>query len=155
MQPVGRCQHVAEREQRRAPPVFVRMKTPPRKDKDATVGKKDQDSTVGKRRSGAPESQSSNETFPHRTDPPGKTGLANEVRPGLGTRRETDASPTKPGDARLPDPEQENDDLPRRQRSGTEPNDKPLPRDPQEQRPDSWAQEEERDTGVSGHLGSG
>ncbi len=143
MQPVGRCRRLADGEQRPVTPVFGEMKTPPRKDKDATVEK---------RRSGAPESRPSNETFPHRTDPPGKAGLANEARPGLGTRADETAG-SKPGDARLPDPEQENDDLPLRQRSSREPNDKPLPRDPQEQRPDTWAREEERDTGVSGHLG--
>src|SRR5688572_21137583 len=35
---------------------------------------------------GKPESPESRETFPHRTDKPGQVGLANEARPGLGTR---------------------------------------------------------------------
>lgn len=39
-----------------------------------------------------------------------------------------------------------------RQRSSREPNDQPLPRDPVEQRSDTWAREAERSTGVSGHM---
>ena len=118
------------------------MKTPPRDNKD--------DGSPTKRRTGAPESRQSNETFPRRTDPPGKAGLANETRPGLGTRG-TDVSPdANPGDAKLP----KGETVAQRQRSSREPNDKPLPRDPQEQRPDTWAHEAERSTGVSGHSGS-
>jgi len=41
-----------------------------------------------------------------------------------------------------------------KQHSGREPNDKPLPKSPQEQRPDTWAQEAERSTSVSGHTSS-
>lgn len=78
--------------------------------------------------------------------------MGNEARPGLGTRM-NEPFPGEPGDAKLPDPEQENDDLPRRQRSSREPNDRPLPREPQEQRPDTWAHEAERDTGASGKSG--
>src|SRR4051812_37492978 len=35
---------------------------------------------------GAPESQASRQSFPERTKRPGSVGLANEARPGLGTR---------------------------------------------------------------------
>ncbi len=106
-----------------------------------------------KRRTGAPESPQSNETFKRRTDPPGQAGLANETRPGLGTRA-LEPAPCAEG---APEPRDENDEatgddsVARRQRSSREPNDKPLPRDPQEQRPDTWAHEAERSTGVSGH----
>jgi hypothetical protein len=121
----------ARRELSLAAPVSVGMNTPPRKNKS-------------ERRSGAPESAASNETFPRRTDPPGEAGLANETRPGLGTRRD-EPFPGEPPRAEegVADPE-----------SSREPNDKPVPREPQEQMPDSWAHEAERQTGVSGHLGS-
>ncbi len=127
------------------------MKTPPRKDDDGS----------GKRRTGAPESKPSNETFPRRTDPPGQVGLANETRPGLGSRRENPfpGEPGGGGGARLPLPGDElpeddemTDNVAGRQRSGREPNDQPLPKEPQEQRSDSLEREQERSTGASGQL---
>lgn len=107
------------------------------------------------RRSSAPESPASNETFPRRTDPPGKAGLANEARPGLGTRSD-EPFPGEPGVKPVEgaEPKETQGNLAKRQRSGREPNDKPIPRDPQEQQPDTWAHEAERSTGVSGHTSS-
>ncbi|HVS53190.1 MAG TPA: hypothetical protein VHD62_12610 [Opitutaceae bacterium] len=80
----------------------------------------------------APESTASNETFPERTRRPGTAGLANDARPGLGTRRESSDEPvdTEPIKYRQP---------------------RPAPR---EQNSQSLAQEEQRDTGVSGHSGA-
>jgi hypothetical protein len=124
--------------------VSEKMKTPPRKN-DQDPGQK--------RRSGAPESKASSETFPRRTDLPGKSGLATEARPGLGSRQ-SEPLPGEPGDAKLPAGETKvRGNVAKRQRSSLEPNDQPLPRDPQEQGLDPWARESERDTGVSGHLG--
>jgi hypothetical protein len=118
------------------------MQTPSRKSHDRPA----------KRSTAKPESRPTRETFPRRTDPPGKVGLGNETRPGLGTRM-NEPFPGEAGDAKLPDPEQENDDMPRHQRSSREPNDRPLGREPREQRPDTWAHEAERDTGASGKSG--
>jgi hypothetical protein len=123
----------------------VGMKSKPRKSPPSDTG----------RRMGAPESPASNETFLRRVDPPGKAGLANETRPGIGTRAD-EPFPGEPG------PEKSDrgtegttlGNVAKRQHSGREPNDKALPREAQEQRPDSWAQEAERSTGVSGHSGS-
>lgn len=130
----------------RPAPVFAGMNTP--------SDKGPRGERAPQRRSGAPESRQSKETFPARTAPPGEVGLANETRPGLGTRRDEPfpgepphAPAEKPGDAG-------EDNVARHQHSSIEPNDKPLPREPREQGPDSWAHEEEHDTGVSGHLGS-
>lgn len=121
------------------------MKTPPRKNPD--------DRNNPKRRSGAPESKQSNETFPRRTEPPGQAGLANEGRPGLGTRR-NEPFPGDPGQAPEASSDAEaKDTVAQRQRSSREPNDKPLPKKPQEQGSDTWAHEAERSTGVSGQLG--
>lgn len=92
-----------------------------------------------------------------RTDPPGVVGLGNEARPGLGTRAnepfpgEPDTEPAN--EAETP-AEGEGGNVAQRQHSGVEPNDKPVPREPREQQPDTWDHEEERSTGVSGHLGS-
>jgi hypothetical protein len=106
------------------------------------------------RRAGVPESPQSNETFPRRTDPPAKAGLANENRPGSGTRSD-EPSPSESQNERANEHRPRAvGDVAKRQRSGREPNDKPAPRDPQEQSPDSWAQETERSTGVSGHSSS-
>lgn len=123
------------------------MKTP--------SGKKNSRQPSEERRAGLPESPQSEETFPHRTEPPGQAGLANEARPGLGTRRDEPF----PGEPRHTPPadsgEEAEDNVSRHQHSSREPNDKPLPRDPREQMPDSWNHEEERDTGASGHMGAG
>ena len=80
--------------------------------------------------------------------------MANEARPGLGTRA-NDPFPGETGKKRPLTDETRKGSVADHQRSGREPNDKPLPRDPQEQRPDTWAQEAERSTGVSGHSGNG
>jgi hypothetical protein len=98
----------------------------------------------------ARESAASRETFPKRRKKPGEVGLANEVRPGLGTRAKTGPSKdTKAGS--------------KTRSSGSVRYDKeplgrvaPLPplkprRAPREQASDSFAHEMERDTGVSGH----
>jgi hypothetical protein len=101
-----------------------------------------------KDRAGAPESPASNDTFSHRTKKPGEAGLANEARPGLGTRGRKPAAPPPDRKSR------EGGSVADRQRSSREPNDQPLPREPKEQQPDSFAQQEERDTRVSGHAGN-
>lgn len=121
------------------------MNTPSRKKNDG--------GSSNTRRSGRPESEGSKDSFSHRTDPPGAAGLANEARPGLGTRHD-EPFPGEPGEAQPAESEPESpDSVAARQRSGREPNDRPLPRDPQEEPADSWSQDEERSTGVSGHLG--
>jgi hypothetical protein len=96
---------------------------------------------------GASESRQSIETFPQRTKRPGEAGLANEARPGLGTRADM-ADPKvagkvdpkakiSAGDAREGEPP-------------SPPERRPAP---SEQDSNSFAQQEERDTGVSGHSG--
>jgi hypothetical protein len=91
--------------------------------------------------SGAPESPQSKETFPKRTERPGDAGLANEVRPGLGTRGAATAAPQNKSA-----PHEDHEPLGRNA---------PLPpREPREQKPNSLAREQERDTGVSGHSGA-
>jgi hypothetical protein len=96
---------------------------------------------------GAPETAASRDTFPKRTRKPGDGGLANEARPGLGTRAdEIDpaAIPTEP---------------PKGVKPGSKPQatphgyEEPRP-EPREQSPDSMAHEQERSTGVSGHSGN-
>jgi hypothetical protein len=96
---------------------------------------------------GAPESRGSRATFPKRTKKPGKAGLANEVRPGLGTRAD-------PADAariakRAPK-EAKSKSKPKATPRGYE---EPRP-EPREQPADSFAHEQERSTGVSGHSGN-
>jgi hypothetical protein len=96
---------------------------------------------------GAPESRGSRETFPKRTKKPGSAGLANEVRPGLGTR------------ADYADPSPIPDQPPKEATSKSKPEATPRgyeePRkEPREQPPDSLAHEQERSTGVSGHSGN-
>lgn len=101
---------------------------------------------------GQPESAESKETFAQRERKPGDAGLANEARPGLGTRADEGASA---GDDRLKG---------RRRRTRTEDTGKPKatpygyeePRpEPREQAPDTLAHEQERSTGTSGHMGIG
>jgi hypothetical protein len=94
-------------------------------------------------RPGLPESEPSRETFPERTKKPGDVGLANEARPGLGTRStEADpaAAPTKaPKEAK-------SNSKPKATKFGYE---KPRPA-PRDQPPDTMAHEQERSTGMSG-----
>lgn len=100
---------------------------------------------------GQPESPESRETFAKREQRPGEAGLANEARPGLGTRAEEERIRNDPGvvpkSTRAPrhDPSK-----PKATRYGY---DEPRP-EPREQLPDSLAHEEERSTGVSGHMGN-
>jgi hypothetical protein len=98
---------------------------------------------------GAKESPGSVETFPLRTKRPGTVGLANEGRPGLGTRADAVSPGASPAD------------LPKREKgkgvgeSGESPVPKPPDKrpEPEEQDPNSLAQEQQRSTGVSGHAG--
>ena len=92
-------------------------------------------------RPGAHESRESIETFPLRTKRPGEVGLANEARPGRGTRADRE------GQAQIVEIDVADvEGLP---------NLIPLPpetrHEPAEQDSDSLAQELQRDTGVSGH----
>jgi hypothetical protein len=94
---------------------------------------------------GAPESKESIETFPQRSKRPGAVGLANEARPGLGTR----GVDNDPGAA----PAAEEDSSPAADAKKSPPQPPEQRPSPQEQDPDSLAQELQRDTGVSGHMG--
>lgn len=96
---------------------------------------------------GAPETPESRETFPERVKKPRQVGLANEARPGLGTR--ADADETDP--SRDPQPEATDEGAPRATPHGYE---EPRP-EPREQPSDSLQHEQERSTGVSGHMGNG
>lgn len=100
---------------------------------------------------GSPESRESIETFPLRTKPPGKVGLANEVRPGLGTRAVDAKTGQSLGDSKKPasdgsTKDNRNLDQPLRQPPAE-------PHEPSEQDSDSLAQEQQRSSGVSGHSG--
>jgi hypothetical protein len=89
---------------------------------------------------GRSESPQSNATFPRRTERPGAAGLANERRPGLGSR-----GPAKRGQAKAKAVRQDAEPLGRNA---------PLrQREPREQKPDSRAAEQERDTSASGQMG--
>jgi hypothetical protein len=96
---------------------------------------------------GAPETAASRATFRERTRKPRKAGLANEARPGLGPR----------GDYADPAPVPKHS--PKEARPGFKPQasrlgyEEPRP-EPREQPSDSMAHEEERSTGVSGHMGN-
>lgn len=92
-----------------------------------------------------------------RTKKPGDVGLANEQRPGLGTRAKKTSQPksktAKKTPARKPAKS-------KRTRHDHEPlgRDAPLPpakprSAPREDPSDTFAREQERDTGVSGHMG--
>ena len=99
----------------------------------------------------SPESAGSRETFPEREKKPRDVGLANEARPGLGTRadrgpHEEDIAPPKPTARK----QKEDNDKPKATRYGYN---EPRP-EPREQDPDSLAHEQERQTGVSGHTGN-
>ena len=91
---------------------------------------------------GKPESPGSRETFPERTRKPDDVGLANEARPGLGSRSENQNEPrpaSAPPEAKFPGKPKATP------HAYEEP--RPAPRD---QPPDTRAHEEERSTGVSG-----
>ena len=99
---------------------------------------------------GLPESKPSRETFPEREKRPGQVGLANEARPGLGTRSEAETvrnDPSAPGKKKTaPDDKGK----PKATRYAYE---EPRP-EPREQDPNSLAHEQERSTGASGHMGN-
>jgi hypothetical protein len=99
-----------------------------------------------KKTASVPDTPQSPETVSKRTKKPG--GLANAARPGLGSR-EDDAVP----DAADAPPRKEKsgaESKPRATRNGYE---EPRP-EPREQASDSFAHEQERSTGVSGHTGN-
>ena len=82
-----------------------------------------------------------------RAKKPGNGGLANEPRPGLGSRGDyADPAPIPTE----PLPEAKSASKPEATKHGYE---EPRP-EPREQPPDSLAHEQERSTGVSGHLGN-
>lgn len=97
---------------------------------------------------GLPESPASRETFPEREKRPGQVGLANEARPGLGTRAEDERERNDPH----PEKKSHISDKgkPKATPHGYE---EPRP-EPREQEPNSLAHEQERSTGVSGHMGN-
>lgn len=93
----------------------------------------------------AHESAASVQSFPLRSQLPGKVGLANQARPGLG--------------ARGPEPHEEESPLVEIDVTDVAGVDSVVPRppdrqhEPAEQDADSLAQQLERETGVSGHSG--
>ena len=91
---------------------------------------------------GAHESPESIETFAQRTKRPGKVGLANESRPGLGTRGQEPENKTAKVTKAGIEPDEDTNEPPPEERH-----------EPEEQDPNSFEQEEQRDTGVSGHSG--
>ena len=94
-----------------------------------------------------PKTTAAGETSKKRTKKPGSAGLANEARPGLGTRADDPdpwANPTEPPK------EASSKSKPEATKHGYE---EPRP-EPREQAPDSLAHEQERSTGVSGHTGN-
>ncbi len=90
----------------------------------------------------AKESKASIESFPERTRKPGEVGLANEARPGLGSRSDAAAGAEKPKAVKKP----KTKGKPTATKRGYE---EPRP-EPREQSPDSLAHEQERQTGMSG-----
>ena len=96
--------------------------------------------------SGRPESPQSRETFPERTKKPGQVGLANEARPGLGTRADEADPAAAPEKAPK---EAKSNTKPRATKLGYE---EPRPA-PREQPPNTMAHEQERSTGMSGQSG--
>ena len=95
---------------------------------------------------GAPEPRESRSTAKQRTKKPGSAGLANEARPGLGTRADGGVPMDMP---KTPLKEAKSRSKPEATRHGYE---EPRP-EPREQESDSRAHEEERSTGESGHSG--
>lgn len=107
--------------------------------------------TAPKPSPGADESRESIDTSPLRTKRPGQVGLANEARPGLGTRS-TEADPSrtaleaeKAENAELTSAAKDNSAVPH------PPEERPAP---SEQNADSLEQQQQRSTGVSGHAGA-
>lgn len=103
---------------------------------------------------GQPESPESKETFAQREKRPGEVGLANEARPGLGTRADNSEDSVAASVASGPRSKRR----PRRADDTSQPRATPYgyeePRpEPREQAPDSMAHEQERSTGASGHMG--
>jgi hypothetical protein len=135
---------VGVNELRRRAPVYGRMK-PKQNDK----GHRD---AADQAERGQPESPESRETFAKREQRPGEVGLANEARPGLGTRSEDELSRNNPAEAE-PGAVKGARKLgkPKATRYGYE---EPRP-EPREQAPNSLAHEEERSTGASGTMGHG
>jgi hypothetical protein len=86
------------------------------------------------------------QAFEQREKLPGEAGLANEARPGLGTRAAEEA----PGEA--PKPEKTDTEGEPRAVKAAKHHQAPRP-EPQEQDPASLEQEIQRSTGVSGHMG--
>ena len=106
------------------------------------------------RQAGASESKASRETFPRRTKTPGEVGLANEARPGLGTRADVikAKTTTKKSATKIKKLKPSRHDAEPLGRVAPLPPAKPRPA-PREQPPNSLGHEQERDTGVSGHTG--
>ena len=101
---------------------------------------------------GLPESPESKETFAQREKKPGEAGLANEARPGLGTRADEPATtPTDRAKSRARRSAKDDTGKPKATPYGYE---EPRP-EPREQAPDTLAHEQERSTGTSGHMGIG
>lgn len=111
-------------------------------------------------KAGSRESKSSRETFAQRTKAPGEVGLANEARPGRGTRAKTAAGKDGAGKTKKKKPGATS--KPARRKSVAHDHEPlgrvaPLPpakprATPREQPSNSLAHEQERDTGVSGHM---
>ena len=122
------------------------MKAKPNEQNDAE--KRNQKPGTGK-----PESRESRETFAQREKRPGQVGLANEARPGLGSRAENEAARNDPAAASdmIDKPLVKDSGKPKATRYGYS---EPTP-EPREQAPNSFAHEEERSTGASGQSGNG
>jgi hypothetical protein len=97
---------------------------------------------------GAKESPESIKALPLRAKKPGQVGLANETRPGLGTRAYGNSSE---------EPSVSEEQPPTENRANKRPAKVPKPPiergERSEQDPTSLAQEQQRSTGVSGHAG--
>lgn len=102
---------------------------------------------------GQPETAESRETFAEREKRPGEVGLANEARPGLGTRAEDEEARNDPAEARerVDKPLVKDSGKPKATRYGYS---EPRP-EPREQDANSLAHELERQTGASGQMGNG
>lgn len=102
---------------------------------------------------GQPESAESRETFAQREKRPGQVGLANEARPGLGTRAEDELVRNDPAENRemIDKPLTKDSGKPKATPYGYS---EPLPA-PREQDPNTLATELERQTGASGQMGNG
>jgi hypothetical protein len=105
--------------------------------------------------SGRPESPQSKETFAQREKRPGEVGLANEARPGLGTRADDSEEAVAVNVAsgsrskRRPRKTVDDNSQPRATPYAYE---EPRP-EPREQAADSLAHQQERSTAASGHMG--